>query len=224
MALTKPLTSLITDGNGIALTSFLASTSEKWADEHLSLRYGQVRLSTDNQDHFASLCWEFLKQEYIALRAWFQPDGKLSPLLQSKFLNTKLSGPLGTGIGWDFKSDGTPEPRMLLFKGTLIAAQRAAELLPIEQRNSGSMQFGGLIKIVRSAYTARAEVHSWRAQTIIENGKEKIQYPGSEMSRRWIAHRSFTFLISVGAEPVWAWEASKCKTLFGPVDEERNAY
>lgn len=224
MALSRSITSLITDGRGYATQEFLAISPDKWADTQMGLRYGQTKLETDPIDHFTTLCWDYLRSEYRALRSWFQDDGKLSPLLQSKFLATKLSGPLGNGIGWDFKPNGDPEPRMLLFKGTLISAQRSAELLPKESRNSGNMQFGGIVKIVRSAFTSRAELHSWRAQTTLADGTDKVQYSGADMSRRWVSFRTYTFLVNVGADPVWAWEASRCKALFGPIDEERGAY
>jgi hypothetical protein len=224
MSLTRSITSIITDGCGFATKEFLSTTAERWADEHLALRYRQTHLASDGVDHFSHLCWQYLCEEYKALRSWFQDDGKISLLLQSKFLTTRLTGPLGNGIGWDFKPNGDPEPRMLLFKGTLISAQRSAELLPKESRNSGNMQVGGIVKIVRSAFTARAEVHSWRANTVVEEGKEKVLYSGADMSRRWVSFRTYTFLVNVGADPVWAWEASRCKALFGPIDEDRNAY
>jgi len=224
MALTRSITSLITDGKGFATKEFLVISLEQWANTQMGQRYGQTHLETDDNTNFATLCWRYLKEEYRALRSWFQDDGKLSPLLQSKFLSTKLSGPLGNGIGWDFKPNGDPEPRMLQFKGTLISARRSAELIPQENRNSGNMQFGGIVKIVRSAYTARSELHSWRPVILVNEGKEKVQYSGADMSRRWVSFRTYTFLIDVGADPVWAWEASRCRALFGPVDEERGAY
>ncbi len=224
MALTRSITSLITDGRGYATQDFLACTPEKWADEHMAERYGQTRLVKDASDHFAVLCWDYLREEYRSLRSWFTDDGKLSNLLQSKFIHTKLSGPLGLGIGWDFKPNSDPSENMLQFKGTLIAAIRAAEMIPPRARTSGSIQFGGIVKIIRSAYTARAEIHSWRPSTEVLEGKESVKYSGADLSRRWVAFRTNTLLIQLGADSAWAWEASRCKALFGCVDEERNAY
>jgi hypothetical protein len=220
MALTRSITSLITDGRDYATKEFLTLSPETWASEHMASRYGHTHLPTDHEDSFANLCFEFLKEEYRSLRSWFTDDGKFSPLLQSKFMTTRLSGPVGNGIGWDFMPNGDPEPRMLQFKGTLISAQRSAELIPPASRNSGNMQFGGIVKIVRSAYTARAELHSWRQQSS-DNG---LKCSGAEMSRRWVAFRTYTFLITMGAEPVWAWEASRCKAIFGMVDEDKATY
>lgn len=220
MALTRSITSLITDGRGYATQEFLACTPEKWADEHMAERYGQTCLAKDPSEHFATLCWEYLREEYRSLRSWFTDDGKLSNLLQSKFVTTKLSGPVGLGIGWDFKPNGDPEPRMLQFKGTLVAAVRAVEVMPKDTRNSGNMQFGGIVKIIRSAYTARAEIHSWRSQS----GEGDAKFSGAEISRRWVSFRTYTMLIQIGADPVWSWEASRCKALFGPVDEDKGAY
>lgn len=217
MALTRSITSLITDDTGHATQDFLSCTPERWADIQMANRYGQMCLSTDGDNHFARLCWQYLCEEYKSLRAWFTVEGRLSSVLQSKFLMSRLSGPVGDGIDWDFKPNGDPEPRMLQFKGTLIAAQRAAELIPAEGRNSGNMQFGGLVKIIRSAYSARAEIHSWRPVS----GEGDVKYSGTDMSRRWVSHRTNILLTRLGAPPGWSWEASRCRALFGPIDEER---
>lgn len=231
MALTRSITSLITDGRGYATKEFLVMTPEKWADEHMAERYGQVHFQKDSTDHIATLCWNYLCEEYRSLRSWFTEEGKLSPLLQSKFVTTRLSGPVGNGIGWDFKANGDIETRMLQFKGTLIAAIRAGEVMPKDTMNSGNMQFGGLVKIIRSAYTARAEIHSWRSLTQVKGDKEDkaqteetVKYSGADLSRRWVSFRTYTMLIQIGADPVWSWEASRCKALFGPIDEDRGAH
>ena len=133
-------------------------------------------------------------------------------MLQSAFMVNKLHGPIGDGLGWDFRPNGDPEPRMLLFKGTLISVTRSAALIAENQRNRGSMQFGGLSTLVRSAYVERATLHTWR-------GDEALKIDGAEMSRRWVAHMTYTFLLRLGAEREWAWDASKCRKVFGPVDE-----
>lgn len=223
MALTRSITSLITDeGTGHARKDFLASNAEVWAQTHMAQRYGaSAPLESDGLNHISRLCYEYLQDEYRALRGWFTDEGKLSPLLQSKFLSTRLSGPLGDGIGWDFKQNGDPEPQMLQFKGTLISATRSAELLPVDARNSGNMAFGGIVRLVRTAYTARAAMHSWRAiMKKAPEGHEEVDVDGAELSRRWVAFRTYNFMVELGAEPVWAWEASRCKSSLGAVDEE----
>lgn len=224
MALTQSITSLITDGRDYATQEFLSTTPDQWANKHMAERYGQTCLIKDGYNHFAMLCWDHLKEEYRSLRSWFTDEGKLSPLLQSKFVSMKLSGPVGLGIGWDFKPNGDAEPRMLQFKGTLISAIRAAEIIPPESKNSGSSYFGGIAKIIRAGYTARAEIHSWRSHMEIIENKETVKYSGADLSRRWVAFRTFTMLVQIGAESNWAWEASRAKALFGCIDEERNAY
>jgi hypothetical protein len=216
MALTRSILSLITDGDGKAKTDFLLLTPAQWADQQMLVRYSMGKMATDSEDYFPYRCWETLCKEYLALRTWFSPDGTLQPLLQSAAITNRLSGPLGDGIGWDFKTNGDPDLRMTSFKTTLIAACRAAEGLPAADRNSGNGQFGGLAMTIRNAYTERASIHRWVG---VEDGD--VKFTGADMSRRWAAHMTFTFIIRLGADRKWAWEASKCKTIFGPVDEER---
>ena len=215
MALTRSLTALITDGTGHATTQFLGYSPQEWATEHIQRRYGAAPPTEDDpEDHVVRRCFEFLEDEYRILRGWFTDDGRLSNLLQSRFLDRK-PGPLGDGIGWDFKPNGDPEPRMLQFKGTLISCARSAELIPLERRNSGVIQLGGLVRLVRGAYAARAELHHWNA--LYKN--EELLYDGEQLSQRWAAFRSYTFMVGLRVDPSWAWDASRCRQIFGPVDE-----
>lgn len=221
MALTRSLMALITDGTGHATTEFLGHSPDSWATAHIQRRYGAAPPSEeDPPDHIAHQCFEFLRDEYRILRGWFTEDGTLSPLLQSRFLDQKI-GPLRDGIGWDFRPNGDPEPRMLQFKGTLISCARSAALIPPERRNSGVIQLGGIVRLVRGAYTARAELHPWRAIYKEEGGHEVLVWDGEQLAQRWAAMRSYTFMVRLGADPSWAWEACRCKQLFGDVDDQR---
>lgn len=225
MALSRSITALITDGTGHATTEFLAKFPEEWAREHIQRRYGAAPPTEDDPDgHIVRLCFNFLVEEYRALRSWFTDDGKLSNLLQGRFLD-QMSGPIGAGIGWDFKPNGDPEPRMLQFKGTLISCARSAELIPPHQRNSGAIQLGGIVRLVRGAYTARAELHNWKSQMRMEKDEEGRQrevvvVDGERLAQRWVAFRTHTFMIGLGADPMWSWDASRCRQIFGSVDEQ----
>ena len=53
---------------------------------------------------------------------------------------------------------------------------------------------------------------------------EQIILSGSELSRRWVSVSVYNFMLSLGAEPCWAWSASKCQTIFGVWDEIRGAF
>lgn len=224
MALSRSITALITDGTGHATTEFLGMFPEEWATTHIQLRYGAAPPSVDDpEDHIARRCFAFLVEEYKVLRSWFTDDGRLSNLLQSRFLERR-TGPIGDGIGWDFKPNGDPEPRMLQFKGTLVSCSRSAELIPARQRNSGAIQLGGIVRLVRGAYTARAELHHWRAQMKMEKdeaGRERevVVVDGEKLGQRWVAFRTYNFMLGLGAEPTWAWDASRCRQIFGSVDE-----
>ena len=210
MALTQSIVSLVTDGQGYATKTFLETTPTEWADAQMKVRYGHTVLDTDGAYTFARLCYDQLVEERKSLSSWFDDSGKLNPTLQSAFMSNKLHGAIGDGIGWDFKPNGDPEHRMTIFKGTLVAASRSADLIPQERRNRGNMQFGGLATMIRSAYTERAALHTWR-------GDEDLS--GADMSRRWVAHMTFVFLLRLGAERTWAWDASRSRTVFGPVEE-----
>ena len=213
MALSKSVLALITDGRGYITKEFLAARPAEWAREHMARRYGGVQvLDTDPADHFAHLCFRYLLGEYHTLRSWFTEDGKFSSLLHGRFIGSLGQRALGNGIGWDFRSDGDSELRMLQFKGTLVNAQRAAELLGPDQRTASSLQFAAIARLIRSAYVARAELHNWRPVD------DKIS--GEDLAKRWVAHRTYTFLTGLGAEPVWAWDISLCRRVFGPIDEE----
>ncbi len=219
MSIPGSITTQITDGKNHVTTEFLAMSPEQWADKHMVLRYRQPALDTDGPDHFARRCWKMLCDEYAALRGWFTEEGVFSPLLHSRFLQMKLSGPIGDGIGWDFRPNGDPHPAMLQFKCQMICALRMIDLIPVDDRKSGNAQFATALGAIRSAHMARASIHSWRPQP--HSGKE---IPGAEMSRRWVSFQTFTYMMRAGADPNWAWQASRCLTEMGPVDEDRPAY
>lgn len=216
MAATRSILSLITDGNGSINKDFLTKSPAEWANEQMAARYSQSKLPGDKPQDFPYVCWQHLCDEYMALRTWFDKDGKLTPLMESLSVHNALSGNIGDGIGWDWKSNGDPDVRMFLFKGPLIAAWRAASVIPINDRNSGNMQLGGLATIIRGAYTERAKIHRWSG--VEEDGKKIFQ--GDQMSRRWVAHMTNHFLIGLGCDRKWAWEVSKSKSVFGPIEED----
>lgn len=219
MAFAGSITSQITDGKNHVTTEFLGMKPTDWADKHMVLRYRQAMLDSDESTHFARRCWRNLCDEYTALRSWFTEDGAFSPLLHSRFLQMKLSGPIGDGIGWDFKPNGDPHPSMLQFKCQMICALRMIDLIPAEDRKSGNAQFATALGAIRSAHMARASIHSWRPQKHSER-----DVTGAEMSRRWVAFQTFLYMQRAGADPGWSWEASRCFTDMGPVDEARAAY
>jgi len=222
MAITRSILALITDNAGSATKDFLLKTPEQWANEQMTRRYSQSRQDSDAADSFPGLCWQHLYDEYVALRAWFDETGKLNPMLQSASLVNRLSGPIEDGIGWDWKQNGDPEHRMRLFKGMLIGVCHTATLIPLEDRNSGNKQFGGLATLICSSYTERAAIHRWNG--VASKGPDQPAVSGMLMSRRWVAHMSYTMLIQLGATRKWAWEVSKSKNVFGLVDEERGVF
>jgi hypothetical protein len=203
---------MITDGQGYATTTFLKTTPDEWAVDQLKERYGHVLTSTDPTGSPPRLAYDQLKDERKALGSWFDESGKLSPLLQSAFLTNRFHGPIGNGFGWDFRPSGEPEGRMLLFKGALIAATRAALVVPEDQRSRGSIHLGGIATMVRGAYTERAALHTWK-------GDVQSKLDGAELSRRWVSFQTFSFLARLNADYEWAWDVSKCRKVFGPVDE-----
>ena len=215
MAVQRSLVGLITDGAGFATKDFLAKTPAQWADEQMLARYSQGKLPDDKPGDFPYDCWVLLCDEYLALQTWFDKTGKLNPLLQSVMLTGRLSGPIKDGVSWDWKTNGDPDVRMYMFKGPLIAAWRAAMLIPADDRNSGNMQLGGLATIIRSAYTERAKIHRW-----VGYDRDNVKYTADNMSRRWVSHMTNNFLIKLGADRKWSWEVSKCKSVFGPIEEE----
>ena len=134
----------------------------------------------------------------------------------------RLSGPIEDGIGWDWKQNGDPEHRMRLFKGMLIGVCHTTTLIPPQDRNNGNKQFGGLAALICSSYTERSSIHRWNG--IGAKGPDQPAVSGMIMSRRWVAHMSYTMLIQLGANRKWAWEVSKSKNVFGLIDEERGAF
>jgi hypothetical protein len=205
MAFTNSITSLITDQRGMALRDFITSKPEAWAREHMQKRYGHAPPQEDE-----------LIKEHGQLKSWFTEEGKLSILLQSKFLSTRLAAPIGDGIGWDFRSDGDPDSRMLHFKTTLMACERTAVTLPATERHAGSAHLVGLIKWAISAFETRAEIHNWRQGSL-----KGVAFDGENLAGRWVAFHSFMFVNSLGFDlhPDWLWGATQCQRIFGPVGE-----
>ncbi len=218
MAATRSILAQITDNAGNATKDFLLKTPTQWADEQMPIRYSQSRQPSDEEGSFPLLCWQHLHDEYLAIRAWFDSAGKLNPTLQSASLVNRLSGPIEDGIGWDWKQNGDPEHRMRLFKGVLISCHRTVSLIPQNDRNNGNKQFGGIATLISSSYTERASLHRWNG---VEARADQQQVSGMIMSRRWVAHMTYTMLINFKANRKWAWEVSKCKATFGPIEEER---
>lgn len=220
MALSRSITSLVVDPLGQVTQDFLTHSQKGWADLHMQLRYGAAPpLAEDPADHPAVLCHNHLRNEYTAIRSWFDSSGKLVPLLMSKHLAKELSGPLGNGISWDFKASGDPEPLMMQFKATLIACRRTWESKANQggkELDSGSLMMGGLARLARSAFAARAEIHNWHEIT-----EKKVSVTGAELARRWIATQTFVFLLRAGAQEDWAWSTSKAREVFGSIDTDR---
>lgn len=223
MALSRSITSLIADEHNMILKEFLGVSDTEWAVKHMQLRYGAAPpLDTDSPDHPARLCYQHLLYEYNALRKWFDNEGRLSPLIMNRYLARNTVGPIRDGIGWDFQMSGDPDPRMLQFKGTLISCRRSAELKPQGQKlDCGSAELGSLSRLVRSAYSARAEIHTWNMITEGKGDAKRI-VDGAVLSRRWVAFRTYNFLIRFGAEDEWAWQVAKCRDVFGDIDCPQN--
>jgi len=215
MALTKSIVSLITDGNGVANTEFLLIKPEDWATQQMQYRYSTTLSDTDKERTFPFTCWETLKEEYEILRQWFTEDGRLNLTMQSASIVNRLSGPIGDGIGWDFKNTGEPEIRMVYFKTTLMAAARSANMIPFKNRDDGNQQFNAITKMIHSAFSMRAEIHRWRG---VDDGGR--YYTPADISHRWVAMQTYNFILSLGVpRPARHWNPSKCRSVFGPFDE-----
>lgn len=210
--------SLVASSDGTILPAFAALDADAWAQREMLARYYQVITDDDGPASFPRQCYNKLKEEREALSTWFDSSGRLSPTLQSVFMMNKLSGPVDDGLGWDFRADGKPEHRMITFKGTLLAVWRGSQLIDPVDRHIGNMQFGGLATMVKSAYTERAKLHSWRDTFPYQDDR---RYLALDMSSRWVAHQTYLFLLNIGAPERWAWESSNSFRIFGPVDEKR---
>lgn len=215
MAFTKTIQALIMD-EGKATEEFLAFKPKDWAKDQMAERYGHLLKDTDGANSIPYLCFEHLKREYRALLTWFNPNNEFVPTLQSAFMAQRVSGPLGDGIGWDFKPNGDPCQEMLIFKNTLMSVWRAAEAVPPQQRVSGNPRFGGMATLIRSAYEERAKLHRW---TPCRDPKWAI-LTGADISARWVAHSTFVFLLQLGVDKRFAWEAARCQKLYGPYDSQ----
>jgi hypothetical protein len=207
MPFSQPILRLISDSSGSARTDFLQCPAADWAERNMRLRYGACGPEEgEPATSFVSKCWAHLLEEHRTLRTWFTDDGKLSTLLQTKFNPFRSTGPLGDGVGWDFDGNGDPLSGMVSFKTMLLSAWRLADAVARKRRNASDMQFATALRLVRTGYTTRAGIHTWR---------------DTALAQRWIAYQTLTFLLAFDADPSWAWDAAKMKTWFGPTDDER---
>ena len=226
MAISRPFHALIADPDGHALTAFLQSSPADWATNAMLTRYGQPapdEAELDDSVSVAAKCYRALLAEYHTAREWFTDDGVLSPLLQAPWTAKLMSAPIADGLGWDFRPDGTAEPELQQFKGQLIFSQRSAKSLPFRDRHVGNLQFAGLMRLIRAAYTSRAKLHTWKP--ILRKdpaGAQVVAVPADALAHRWIAFRTFSFLVQIGCDPYTSWYASKAHQALGPVDEDRS--
>jgi hypothetical protein len=221
MSFAHNINTLIADKDGIATKDFLTTTETQWAKTQMDLRYNTAPPNeNDAEGSYAQRCYSALVAEYRALRSWFvEPEFKLSILLQSRFLSNKFSGTIGDGFGWDFRADGDPEPRVLYFKSTLMTCERQVRMLPPGCAKPNSAGFGGIAKLVRHAFQLRAEAHLWAPRETKKAEDPSASLSGEDIAKRWIAYRATAFLISLGMEPGWAWNAGGCARVFGCADE-----
>lgn len=217
MPLSLNINTLIADADGLALKEFLKTPDTKWAANAMLRRYGQAPPDheVDLPTSWASRCFDHLVAENRILRGWFTDSGKLSPLLQAPFLAQLRAAPMRDGLGWDFKLNGDGEPEMQQFKGTLIYIERCALAMPLADRDMGNLRFAAFLRLARAAYESRAALHPWRPAV----QGTKVLYDGAELAKRWVAMRVHSFMVQLGADPYAAWEGSKCRVVFGPVDE-----
>lgn len=215
MAFTKTIQALIMD-EGRATDDFMAYKPKAWANDQMRERYGHVLLDDDGANSFPYLCYQHLQREYRGLLTWFDGDRNFMPTLQSVFMTQRVSGPLGDGVGWDFKPNGDPCHEMIVFKNTLLSVWRAAHGVPPRHRISGNPRFGGMATMIRSAYEERAKLHRW---TPCRDPKW-ARLTGAEISARWVAHSTFVFLLQLGVDKRFAWEAARCQKLYGPYDSQ----
>ena len=218
MSLSRPLTSLIADERGQVLQSFMACSDADWAAEHMQLRYNVIPPREDEgAGHPARLCYNHLTEEHRILQKWIDSKGALSHLLMTQSLSQVLSGFIGDGFGWDFTATGEVQPNMLQFKGTLVSIRRTLDLVPRRQDtgkiDSGTPEIGGVARLARGAYQARAELHVWKGRTT-----KNVTYTGADMAKRWIAFRTYNFLLQCDADAEYAWNTSKCRESFGPLE------
>ena len=215
MALNKSIVDIITDENGVAKNEFLLMKPEEWATQQMLYRYSTALSESDKERDFPHLCWDHLKDEYDIIRQWFTEDGRLHMTLQNASIINRLSGPIGDGMGWDFKASGEPEIRMVFFKTQLMAAARSAAMIPFKNRDDGNQQFAAITKTIHSAYSLRAEIHRWRG---VDDGGR--YYTPADISHRWVAMQTYNFILGLGVpRPARHWNPSRCRSVFGPFDE-----
>ncbi len=223
MAISKPITQLISDADGSALQTFLTASAESWAADHFGRRYSQALPTPEelaSPTSIAARCYQALLDEFHVIRGWFTPEGKLSRLQMAPFLASLRNKPVADGLAWDFAASGDALPLMQQFKGQLIFCQRAAADVAYSDRTQHNLQFAGLMRLVRAAYGNRADLHNWRPRIKRKEGRDVVEFTGAELSRRWVAFRSYTFMIQAGCDPYTSWLSCKCHDIFGHVDEE----
>lgn len=225
MPSSRPILSLIADTNNLPLTAFLSGGDLGWADAQMLLRYAQAPPTPEELTRPSSWlvrCHQHLRDEYLMLREWFlDGTGPFSPALQAHSLARIRELPLRDGLTHDFDSSGVLQPAIQQFKSQLIFCERSVQNIPPTNQTTGNIQFSGISRLARAAFSCRAEYHSWRP--IVRRGKNGaivIQLSGEELAARWVSFRTNAFLIQVGYDPYTAWTSSLCGRLFGPVDEE----
>lgn len=178
---------------------------QAWAAQQFQRRYNQAP-PQPGEIGFPLLVFNKLNAEFTMLRSWFQSDGRLSMLLVSQS-TVKLRNPvLGSGISVDFKVDLSINQHVIEFKGHLVALSRMLAL----HTSKSPARLAPLTAMVCSAYRARAEGHDWK--------NIPGRYSGEDLALRWAAHKSYAFMLGVGADADWAWAACGCLAAFGPAD------
>ena len=211
---------LVADALGFAKTEFLGMTAVQWADREMLRRYRQgPPASSDRPKSVAVRCYQFLMAEHNLIRSWIQDSNQISLLMLSRTVGEQLNRPLGEGIVWDFDRGGSFNSRVLQFKGTLVALERATSLYNPHQTSTGSydLLFSGIARQLRQVYQDLAESHPWIAQEKREGGTV-VSLSGADQAKRWVVYRVHHFLLSLGAEPDWSWDASGCRKVFGAIE------
>ena len=225
MALTKSLFDLTATPCGGISKEFMAHTPTSWAQEHMYRRYGHaVPREGEGVNHPARLCFNHLMEEHRTIMSWF-PQGVLSQLLMGRHMAGTKKGPLGAGYSWDFRANGDVEPAMLQFKAAMISATRAMEALPPKHRVPENLTVSSMANLVRDAARTRANAHDWRSVEKVdrvsdEEAATKLVLTGADLCSRWVALRTYNFLIDWIDDRGWCWIVSKCGTTFGPVDAQ----
>jgi len=209
---------LIATPDRVVRPAFLALSVKDWATQQMDLRYSSAPPAEEPRegpDHPAWRCYHLLLAENKIYRSWITEEGLVSPLLMARSLGQLASLPVGDGFGWDFRTDGTPDQRMLQFKSTLVSCRRMAAIRVTDpsKLDTGSIEVGGYSKLVRGAYQVRAGMMHWETKGALT---------GADVARRWVAFRVFVFLIRCGMEETLAWASARCRDAFGEMEGEAN--